>query len=192
MKDKISIIVFVLVLGTVLTMALVGVDHFTAPIIKRNEELKIKRGVLEVCGILFTEENIEHIFSENIEMLEQDTKTFYISKNKDVAFEISGPGLWGSISGIIALLADLETIKGLFIIHQEETPGLGGRIGEKEYLSKFKDKKIFPHLTILRPGRKAEKDTEVDGITGATMTGDAFEKMINNQMRKYVKLIREK
>ena len=52
---------------------------------------------------------------------------------------MDGPGLWGSIEGYVAISKDYSTILGLTFITQSETPGLGGRIGEEEYLSQFRD-----------------------------------------------------
>ena len=86
---------------------------------------------------------------------------------------------------MIAIKPDLKTIKGITIIHQAETPGLGGRIAEPEFLDRFKGKDVFPSLMIERPG-KANKNNEVDGITGATLSGKAFERILNREIKKYV------
>jgi Na+-transporting NADH:ubiquinone oxidoreductase subunit C len=71
------------------------------------------------------------------------------------------------------------------IIHQEETAGLGGRLAERKYLSNFGGKKFTPTIEIVNR-RRAEKDNEVDGITGATLTSKAFEKLINAQVMSAV------
>ena len=52
----------------------------------------------------------------------------------------------------MAVLPDLKTIKGIAITHQEETPGLGGRIAEPEFLQSFTAKGLQPELRILAPG----------------------------------------
>lgn len=188
MKEKISIIIFVLILGSILTAALVIANDFTAPIIAKNKELKTKISVLKGFGIEHSKDDAEKIFSENIEIVEKEDQKFYVSRNKELAFEFSGTGLWGPIHGILALQPDLETIKGITIIHQEETPGLGGRIAEKEFLDKFKGKKIVPEIRILPPD-KVSKNNEVDAITGATLTCNAFEEILNGQSKKYIPLI---
>jgi len=43
-------------------------------------------------------------------------------------------------------------IIGICIIHQEETPGLGGRMAEKEFLNPFRNKKMSPRIIAVRPG----------------------------------------
>jgi Na+-transporting NADH:ubiquinone oxidoreductase subunit C len=191
MKDKISMIVFVLILGGVLTVALVAVDNYTEPRIMKNQELKIKTRVLGALGIPYTEDNVEKQFSENVETTEIENKKFYVSKDGNVAFEIGGSGLWGDITGVIAVSSVKQgTIKGITIIHQEETPGLGGRVAEDDFLSRFKGKKLLPALTILPATKKATGENEVDGITGATLTGKAFEKILNTEAMKYLPLLR--
>ena len=87
-------------------------------------------------------------------------------------------------------MPDLKTIKGIIIIHQEETPGLGGRIAEADFLDRFETKKVFPRLTIQPPG-KASGNNEVDGITGATLSCKAFEEILNREIEKYISVIKE-
>jgi len=200
MKEKISMIVFVLILGGVLTAALVAVDHYTEPRITKNKASKRKIRVLSALdislGIPHTVDNVEDKFPENVEEREVEEKEigkkiFYVSKAGDIAFEITGKGLWGNITCVMAVAApDYETLKGIAIIHQEETPGLGARIAEKAFLDTFRGKKLLPQLTILPASKKAEGDNEVDGITGATFTGKAFEEILNSEAKKYLPLLR--
>ena len=188
MREKVLMILFVLVLGTVLTTALVSVNAYTAPFIEKNQVRKLCIGVLKSLDIACSKDDADEIFTENIVTKEVAGKKFYFAKSGDVAFEINGSGLWGPIHGIIAIGPDLGTIKGIAIIHQEETPGLGGRIAEAEFLARFSGKKIVPRLVIVPPG-KASEDNEVDGITGATLSCKAFEAMLNSELKRYVALI---
>ena len=190
MNDKALMVVFVLILGSVLTTALVGVDQYTKDRIEANRQLKIRTRVLEALDILYTKDRVEEKFSESVKIEEIEEKRFYTSQDGNIAFEFAGSGLWGAISGVLALSPDLETIKGLTIIRQNETPGLGGRIAEEDFLNRFSGKKISPKLVITRPD-KASAENEVDGITGATLTCKAFEKIVNEQVEKYVSLYRK-
>ena len=70
MKDRIMMIVFVLILGTILSTTLVVVNDFTEPMIARNEEIKELSTILNAFGIEFTKENITGIFDSNIETIE--------------------------------------------------------------------------------------------------------------------------
>ena len=185
MKDKLLMILFVLILGSILTTALIAVNYYTTPIIKKNEEITIKSSVLQALEIVFTAENLDESFSANIQIEQKGGKTFYVSTAKDVAFAFSGAGVWGPIEGIIAIKPDYETFKGITIIRQEETPGLGSRITEKAYLDQFSDRKFFPLLTVIQ-GRPSQQPNEIDAITGATMTSNAFIDIINEQVADHL------
>lgn len=190
MKEKIWMVAFVLILGSVWTTALIGVDKLTFPIIQEHEREKLRISVLDALSIPYEEKDTEQVFNANVESVEKGKKKIYRSKKGDIAFRISGNGVQGPISGVVAMQPDLKTIKGITIVHQEETPGLGDRVFEKETLDRFKGKKIEPQLLILSPG-KAKKENEIDGVTGATLTGKAFEKILNSQIREYIALIAE-
>ena len=191
MKEKLLMILFVLILGSVLSTALVSVNAYTAPLIEKNKVRKLHISVLKALDIVYSKNKVDETFLENVATKKRGEIEFYVANTSgDIAFEFYGPGLWGAIHGIIALEPDLKTIKGITIIHQEETPGLGGRIAEKDFLDRFTAKKVFPKLIIKPPG-KASGDNEVDGITGATLTCKAFEEILNSEVKKYVSVIKE-
>ena len=97
-----------------------------------------------------------------------------------VSYEFLGGGVWGPIYGIITLEDDLETIRQITVLEQEETPGLGGIVASRAYLDNFRGIKMFPELEINIPGSEPNKDNEVDSITGATRTSNAFRDILNN------------
>lgn len=178
-------IFFVVILGMLLSAVIFAVNSLTAPRIAKNDESTMKRTILEAHAISYQEKDLETAFNQNIDVVKKGEKTYYVTKNKDIAFEFNGSGLWGPIRGVISLASDLLTIKKIMIIHQEETAGLGGRLAERKYLSGFENKKFMPTIEIVNR-RRAEKDNEVDGITGATLTSKAFERLINAQVTSAV------
>ena len=182
-------IVFVLVLGTILTTALVAVNRFTEPLIQRNQEIRIKAGVLEALEIGYTDESMDILFDQRIEVREKDGKTVYVTNEGARAFEFSGSGLWGPITGVFAVNGDLKTILGVTIIHQEETPGLGSRIAESWYLDSFKGKTFQPRLQMVQPGKGRQRKNSIDAISGATMTSVAFIDILNKQVGEYLSVL---
>ncbi len=193
MKDKIMMIVTILVLSSILTTILLAVDFYTAPLIERNVEIKTKKSILNAFGIPYEIENLDEVYENNITEIKieinGEEKEIYKTQAGELAFEYSGSGLWGPIEGILALEPDLKTIKGITIIKQEETPGLGGRITEKEYLDSFVSKLIIPELIAVSPGTSSNEN-EVDTISGATMTCDAFIDLLNEQADIYLNILR--
>jgi len=190
MKDKILMIVFVLVLGSILTAALMAVNYLTTPVIEKNEEIAIKSSILKALSISFEPDEVEETFSNNVERRQQNGTTYYVAEDGDIAFPYSGSGLWGPIEGVIAIQPNFETLEGITISRQEETPGLGSRITEAEYLAQFEGKRFTEGLKLVQPGRSSA-DNEVDSITGATMTTDAFVKILNENLRETVPAIAE-
>ncbi len=189
MKERLLMLVFVVVLGSVLTGALIAVNYYTAPMIEKNEEITIKSSVLQALGIGFAAEDLEHTFAENVQEQLTDGRTFYISSAQDIAFVYGGSGLWGPIQGVIAIRPDLKTLMGVTITRQEETPGLGSRISKEDYLNRFVGMTFVPQIMIVQPGRSV-RDNEIDAITGATLTSNAFIAILNHQLDEHVSILK--
>lgn len=185
------IIIFVIVLGTVSSGMLEGMRRATAPLIAKNEEIKLKSAVLDVLEADYNKDNILDVFAGQVKEIKNEQETYYLSQDKSLAFEFSGSGLWGPISGIASINPDLKTIKIIKILHQEETPGLGARIAEFSYLKQFRGKEFLPKLTFT-PCGKASAKNEVDSITGATGSSRALEKLLNETLVKKITLFTEK
>lgn len=189
MKSALRILIFVVTMGTVSGGLLFGVSSLTAKKIAQNEELKLKSAVLDVLEVPYREENILGQFDQNIRILEKADSVFYTCADGSTAFKFKGPGLWGTIEGIISINPDLKTIRVLKILHQEETPGLGARIAESEYLKGFRAKTVIPKISFV-PSGTAKADNEVDAITGATGSSKALEKLLNETIQKKLSLLR--
>ena len=164
---------------------------------RKTPSLWRQKGILSSLNIEYGEDDQSEIFAANVETIEIEiadsdkTKKFYKSRTSgDIAFEISGTGVQGQIDATIALSPDLKQIRGLSIVGQKETPGLGSRIGEIKFLNSFKDKNITNGLAIVSSG-KAAANNEVDGITGATLSCKAFEVILNKEIKRYVSAIEE-
>lgn len=174
-------LIFILVLGGLSTFILSGVRSYTLPIIEEYAELSLKRNILEAAGIKVSEEDdlnrVTAILKENnIEKKEKNGFEYYLSSDERRIFGFTGRGLWGPIKVVISMNPDGKTIEKLRVVSQEETPGLGGRISEEGFLKKF-EKKELPLQLVLR--KEPEGKHEIDAISGATMTSQAFLKMIN-------------
>lgn len=92
---------------------------------------------------------------------------------------VEGKGLWSTMYGFVALGPDLTTIKTFCIYDHAETPGLGGEVGNPKWLALWEDKLAIdgdgqPLIEVLKgavdPG-SPDADHQVDGISGATLTG---------------------
>jgi Na+-transporting NADH:ubiquinone oxidoreductase subunit C len=183
-------VVFILIVGSILTATLVAVDYYTTPMIEENARATLQKSVLAALGIEAGDEDLDAAYQRDVAVEEVEDTTFYLASDGSVAFAYDGAGLWGPIRGIIALNPDGQTLKGVTIIQQEETPGLGGRIAEAAYLAKFDDREFRPSLEVISPG-KAGTPTGIDAITGATLTSVAFVDILNDHLERIVPVYEE-
>lgn len=179
MKDQIKMIIFVFILGVVTSGILLGSEAYTRPIIDEYQEFAFKRTILKSFEIPYKDETVLDIFADEITMDEEGDVTIYYSKEGNVGFEFEGKGLWGPITGFMTLESDFVTVKGIQITYNEETPGLGGIVAEQWYLDKYKGKKFDPDI-IVKKDADINSTNEVDAITGATGTSNAFQLILND------------
>ena len=104
-----------------------------------------------------------------------------------VILPVRGAGMWSMIYGFIALESDLNTIAGMSIYEQNETPGLGDQIVHGHWLEQWAGRQIYddlgnPRFSVAQgmvvPGSEAA-DYEVDALTGATVTGNAVTALVH-------------
>ncbi|MEQ8425072.1 MAG: NADH:ubiquinone reductase (Na(+)-transporting) subunit C [Cyclobacteriaceae bacterium] len=106
---------------------------------------------------------------------------------------VYGNGLWDRIWGFVALDSRLETIKGVSFGHKAETPGLGARISDDPVISeRYEGKKIYNDqgklvsVEMVKGEKGAPLDEHhVDGMSGATMTGNGVNKMLMEYLNAY-------
>ena len=188
MKERLLMLVFILVLGGILTTALVIVDYYTAPMIEKNAAITLQSSVLDSLDVAYDSSEVETAFSTNVDSIEAGGRTYYRAGDGRLALPYEGSGLWGPIIGILAMDPDLDRISGLTIMQQEETPGLGSRIAEDAYLDAFVSKRMTEGLKLVPPGR-ADGEDEIDSISGATMSSKAFVALLNTEYATYRSLL---
>ncbi len=118
---------------------------------------------------------------------EYDGKKYYI-------IPLYGKGLWDDIWGYVSLESDMNTIHGIKFDHKGETPGLGANITEKWFEQRFIGEKIFDPdgnftgIDIVKNWKDEtnKDDHKVDAISGATLTSNGVEDMINERLKHYV------
>lgn len=98
-----------------------------------------------------------------------------------VLLPLTGQGYGGRIDAILALRGDTNTIAGIAVTQHSETPGLGGRIEEASWQASFPGTQLRDDNEEIR-FRVARGQSsgihEVDGITGATRTGQGVTQMV--------------
>ena len=105
-------------------------------------------------------------------------------------FAMKGMGLWGGISGYLGIKDD-GTVYGAYFNHEGETAGLGAEIKDSQaWQEKFQGKKIFDAdgNVVLSVVKKVENpETQVDCVTGATLTSNGVDAMLKDGLKKFFK-----
>ncbi len=194
MKGNVYTLCYAAVLGGVCAFLLTAAASFTAPYKAANEEAEEVLNILTALKVPFEEgassQELLEVFNTNVRAESADDIELFVYSPKEAAGEteavvvrFAGPGLWGQIKGFLALESDMQTIRGLTFYHHEETPGLGGEISADWFRKQFVGKKIVDASgkggIVIRMGGDLAGN-EVDGITGATMTCDKVQEMLNN------------
>lgn len=94
-------------------------------------------------------------------------------------------GYGGSITFSIGVTVD-GTLNGYSITDISETPGLGMKSQEEEFSSQFEDKQVET-FTVTKTG--STDDSEIDAISGATITSNAVTSGVNAGLVYYRDLI---
>jgi Na+-transporting NADH:ubiquinone oxidoreductase subunit C len=201
LKSSSYTLVYAGVLGSVCALLLTAAASFTAPYRFANADAEMKRNILDVLGVRYSPDvssrQLLKVFAAKVKQEDSGELTLYryippadSDEVERVAVAFAGAGLWGPIKGLLSLGPDAETISGLTFYEQEETPGLGGEIASQSFLSQFEGKKIVDDAgnvgIIIKSGGPSAKN-KVDAITGATMTCDKVEAILNEAARKIVK-----
>jgi Na+-transporting NADH:ubiquinone oxidoreductase subunit C len=200
MKGSLYTVIYAAVLGTTCAFLLTAVAEVTRERAEANKKAEEYRNIFSALNVPFdaeaSSEKLEEVYSQNIvekEFVGEEKLYVYVSpESKDdviaTAVKLHGAGLWGPIKGVMALEPDMKTIRGITFYEQEETPGLGGEIATEPFLSQFKAKSIYdaegkPGI-VIKGGKSPNPINEVDGITGATMTCDKVQELINVSINK--------
>ena len=115
-------------------------------------------------------------------------------------FPTYGFGLWDNIWGYLALKGDLNTVQGYVLHHKGETPGLGARITEDKVQNRYRQEKtIFDGselvaVTMMKgEGNDYSSNAHaIDGMSGATLTADGVNNMMNTYLNLYLSFINSK
>lgn len=123
-------------------------------------------------AVLKKRENRAHVYV--IKTSESDpTPQMYV-------LPIRGKGLWSTLKGFLALDVDLRTVRGITYYEHAETPGLGGEVDNPEWKAKWPGKIAINEGgdVVLRVLKVASTESHVDALSGATITSNGVQYMI--------------
>jgi electron transport complex protein RnfG len=106
-------------------------------------------------------------------------------KNKKLcglAFEAEGVGYQDMIKIMVGVNPDLSKILAIEVIENSETPGLGNRIVTPWFEGQFENLDAAAQITVVK--EKPQNDSEIQAITGATISSQAVVDIINSKIKE--------
>ncbi len=192
-------VIFTFIFCFLFVFILAFVNQSTRAYVLANQELAFKRTLLSSLDIeASTDQDVQERYAELERLPIGDTILYRASIDNSVIYakQFSGAGLWGTISGILAVTEDLSQVVNMRVIAHNETPGLGGRIDEEWFQEQLSGERIVDleiDVTKANPGDPGDSDKtngEIDAITGATRTSDAIAVILYDELQLISSAIR--
>ena len=202
------IIIYSAVLVVIVAFLLAFVYQALKPMQDANVALDVKKQILYSLNIRDLDgAEAEAKYAEVVkEEAEKDGQKYYLCEidGEDIlVVALKGMGLWGGISGYISIHGDeTPTVYGAYFNHESETAGLGAEIKDSQaWQEKFIGKKVFvdgtQDVAISIVKKVEDPTTQVDCVTGATLTSNGVNDMIKaglkdagkNGVELFVKMI---
>ncbi len=102
-----------------------------------------------------------------------------------IILNVEGKGLWSTLYGFLALSKDGATINGLTFYQHGETPGLGGEVDNPKWKKQWVGEQAYnkgePHIDVVKGVAPSgvKTDGKLDGLSGATLTANGVESLLN-------------
>lgn len=190
------------VMVIVVAFLLAFVYQALKPMQDANVALDLKKQILYSLNLRDLDNaQAERTYNEVVKREEQvDGNTLYVCEvdgKPKYVLPLKGMGLWGGISGFIAVNDDRQTVYGAYFNHESETAGLGAEIKDnRAWQEKFRGKHLFKKGTAgvaLSVKKKVDDlDTQVDAVTGATLTSNGVSDMLREGIEKYRPFLEKK
>lgn len=184
------IIIYSTILVVVVAFLLAFVFQALKPMQDANVALDVKKQILNSLNLRGLDgDEAEAKYAEVVkDEAEKDGRKYYmcnINGENVIVVELKGMGLWGGISGYIALHNQNQpTVYGVYFNHESETAGLGAEIKDSQaWQEKFIGKRVYgdDYEVALSVVKKVEDPaTQVDCVTGATLTSNGVDAMLKD------------
>lgn len=182
-------IVFMSLLTAIFTFVLAFLEVSTADKVAENQRYDLQTKILYVFDIPVEDTSVDAVDRLFSDKITEDGDEFIYMEGDSIegyAFPVAGSGLWGGIVGYVGISEDYSTLLGLTFITQSETPGLGGRIEEEEFLSQFRNLDVADategNYVVYNPSPGGN----VDAIAGATLTSKSVANFMNVDIHKFI------
>ena len=185
------IIIYSAVLVVIVAFLLAFVYQALKPMQDANVALDVKKQILyslNIRGLDGSEAEAKYaeVVKEEKDLDGQKIYECQIDGQNIRVASLKGMGLWGGISGYVAIDPEGK-VYGAYFNHESETAGLGAEIKDsQEWQEKFIGKQIWDENgnVVLSIVKKVEDPaTQVDVVTGATLTSNGVDAMLKDGLK---------
>lgn len=174
MKETASLTLKLFLICSIVVALLAFVNMITAPIIENNDETNFQLAMSEV---LPDSNSFEQVDIKGFAPKETGVKIGSLYKGNNggyVSSAICSEGYGGDISVMVGINDDF-TINKVKIMAMAETPGLGAKASEDEFINQYNG--LTKDITVTKDGIKHHN--LIYPISGATRTSNAVTKAVN-------------
>lgn len=107
------------------------------------------------------------------------------------AVRVETQGYGGTITLLVGLTPDLRTIKGIEVVEQIETPGLGGNITNTSFKQQFEGLEARERISYVKNVEPDKDANEIQAISGATITSRAVVTGIDQTLDEAIAIIEQ-
>ena len=183
------IIIYSAILVVIVAFLLAFVYQALKPMQDANVALDVKKQILYSLNIrdldgAEAEAKYAEVVKAEKDINGQQVYACQVGDQQVVVVALKGMGLWGGISGYVSIHGDeTPTVYGAYFNHESETAGLGAEIKDSQaWQEKFIGKKVFldgtQDVAISIVKKVEDPTTQVDVVTGATLTSNGVNDMI--------------
>ena len=185
------IIIYSAILVVIVAFLLAFVYQALKPMQDANVALDVKKQILyslNIRGLDGSEAEAKYaeVVKEEKDVDGQKVYECQIDGKDILVASLKGMGLWGGISGYVAIDPEGKVF-GAYFNHESETAGLGAEIKDsQEWQEKFIGKQIWDEngnvvLSIVKKVEDAA--SQVDVVTGATLTSNGVDTMLKDGLK---------
>ncbi|NOZ60182.1 MAG: FMN-binding protein [Calditrichaeota bacterium] len=184
MKKVTQMIAVLTIVGLFSAVSLVSMFNYAQPLIEANRQRELQAAIITVLPDASSYQVINE--KEGIyQGLDAD------GNPTDYAFIAEGSGYQGKIRMMVGINRELTTLKGLEVLENIETPGLGAKIDEPDFKAQFVGLSVLPQIEYVQ-NRKPNKPNAIRAITGATISSRAVVRTLNKDIERIRKILAAK
>lgn len=184
MKRMIIVLTSVMILsGLILAVA----NSIFSPQIQANKQKALQQSLTAI---------FPDAKAPKFEQLSTDKMRIYKGTDPDgallgYAVGVDTSGYGGTISLLVGLAPDLKTIKGMEVVENVETPGLGARIVEDWFRKQFIGLNPVDTISYVKNTKPDPAKNQIEAISGATISSKAVVTGLNANLSEAVTLIKQ-